>query len=197
MGPLDVVTLAQAKIYLKVDFADDDTLIESIIGSAINYVEQATSYRLYTRTEYKHSDATYDVDIFQYPITSVQVQTIDGTVVTWPEIKIDPIRTKVIFLRVPFNNAWRSNQGFGDGLDNGYGYFSGYSASLPLYKIAIECGYSNTLGATYPISDIPFAILQAVKTIIVNMYENRDTSAESIPSNVTQELQSYSRNPMF
>lgn len=197
MTPLDVISLAQAKQFLKTDFADDDALITSIIGSAINYTEQLTNYRLYTRTEYAHSDGTYNVDLFQHPITNVSIQTLDGTPVTWPQIKIEPIRRKIIFERSPYNNAWSSNRGFGDGLDNGVGFFNNWGASLPLYNILIECGYSNVLNATYPVSDIPFAILQAVKTIITNMYENRNSDTETIPSNITDELMSYSRNPMF
>lgn len=197
MTPLDVITVAEAKQFLRIDFADDDVLIESIIASAINYVEQMTNYRLYQRTEYKHSDGTYNVDVFQYPVNSLVVQTLDGTPVTWPQIKVEPIRRKIIFVRSAYNNAWQSNQGFGDGLDNGIGYFPNWSASLPLYKIVIDCGYSDAMGAQYPIADTPFAIKQAVKTIITNMYENRDTSTDSIPNTVTNELQSYNRNPMF
>lgn len=190
MTPLDVITLSQAKSFLRVDFADDDTLIESIIGSAVNYVEQLTNYRLYRRSETKHSDGTYNIDLFQYPINSIAIQTLDGTAVNWPEIKREPVRTKVIFERSPFNNAWRSNQGFGDGLDNGVGYFTNWGSSLPLYNIVVDCGYTDS-------DQIPFAILQAVKTIITNMYENRNSDTQTIPSNVTDELMSYSRNPMF
>lgn len=197
MDALDVITLQQAKIFLRVDYADDDALIESIISSAVNYVEQMTNYRLYQRTEYKHSDGTYNVDVFQFPINSLAVQTLDGTPVSWPQIKVEPVRRKIIFVRSAYNNAWQSNQGFGDGLDNGMGYFSNWSASLPLFKIVIDCGYSNVDGALHPIADIPFAIKQAVKTIITNMYENRDTSTDNIPNTVTNELQSYNRNPMF
>lgn len=191
MNALDVITLQQAKDQLKVDFADDDALITQIISSAVNVVEQKTNWRLYQRVEIDHSDGTYNVSILQTPINSITIKTIDGTVVTWPQIKIDPIRQTIIFVKNAYNNAWASNRGFGDGLDNGVGFFPDFwGASLPLYNIFIDCGYTNT-------TLIPFAILQAVKTIITYMYENRDVSLDTMPNNIMMELQSYNRQPFF
>lgn len=190
MTPLDVISLSEAKLFLRTDFDADDNLIETIIYAAVTYVEQMTNYRLYQRTEYKHSDGTYNVDVFEFPVNSIAVQTLDGTPVTWPRIKIEPIRRTVQFVRSSWNNAWTSNFGFGDGLDNGVTFYMDQASSLPLYNIVVNCGYTDT-------SLIPVTIIQAVKNIIVNMYENRDTSIDAIPNTVTNELQSYSRNPMF
>lgn len=190
MNALDVVSLAEAKLFLKADMPDDDTLITQIIGAAVNVVEQKTQYRCYQRIEQDHSDGTYNVDIFQTPINSIAIKTIDGNIVTWPQIKIEPIRRKVIFERSAYNNAWRSNFGFGDGLDNGVGYFFNWGASLPLFNIFIDCGYTDT-------SLIPFAIIQSIKTIITYMYENRDVSLDAMPNNIMMEVESYNRNPMF
>lgn len=213
--PTDIISLASAKSFLRVDFTDDDFLIGGdgittfgLIGSAMNLVEQKTQYRFYQRIEQINSDGTFNVDIFQKPLNSVQVWTLDGAPVTWCQIKIEPARTTVIFRRSTFGpfsgygNGFTGfgNGGFGDGLDNGVIWGAqGFPASLPLYNILVDCGYIPD-PATPPytgISQCPVTLLQAIYTIISYMYENRDMSAVNLPSNILLELESYVQNPMF
>lgn len=208
MIPTDIISVTDAKAFLRVDFADDDTLITDLINSAFNLVEQKTQYRFYQRIETQYSDGTYNVDLFQKPLNSVTVVTLEGNPVTWCQIKREPVRTSVIFQRRtfgPFSGygagfAGFGNGGFGDGLDNGTIFASqGFPASLPLYTILIDCGYINT-PSSLPYTNIaycPPVLLQAIKTIISYTYENRDMSAIDLPSNIIMELESYVQNPMW
>lgn len=211
MDALNVVSLADAKAFLRVDFADDDTLITSLIFSAVALVESKTQYRFYQRIEIQNSDGTYNVDLFQIPLNKVTVQTLEGNPVTWCQIKREPVRTSVIFKRNTFGpfsgygNGFTGfgNGGFGDGLDNGTIFGNqGFPASLPLYTILIDCGYIDIVPMPnpnnyQPIANIPVTLLQAIKTIISYTYENRDMSLVDLPSNILMELESYVQNPMF
>lgn len=211
MTPLDIISVADAKAFLRVDFSDDDTLITSLINSAFNMVEQKTNYRFYQRTERQYSDGTYNVDLFQTPMNKVTVATLEGNLVTNCQIKREPVRTTVIFLRStfgPFSGygagfAGFGNGGFGDGLDNGVIFTDqGFPASLPLYNIDVDCGYVAILPVPNPnnyqlIANCPPTLLQSIKTIISFMYENRDIAALDLPSNILMELESYVQNPMF
>lgn len=193
LTPLNVISLEDAKLFLRVDFVDDDTLIESLIYSAVNLVEQKTQYRLYQRVELQYSDGTYNVDLFQTPLNSVSVKTFDGTIYTRCQIKIQPVRTTVIFkgfgLGGHFGVIGEDNSGiWGDGLDNFGG--ESYPSSLPLFTINIDCGYTD-------MNNIPVSLIQGVKTLISYMYENRDWTSADLPSNVLLEIGSFNQSPLF
>lgn len=193
MTPLDVLSLADAKSFLKVDFSDDDQLITGLISSAIAVVERKTNYRLYNRQEIDHSDGTYNVDLLQFPLNTVSVQNIEGDPQPQFQVKINPIRTTIIFVKYgsgirPFYSP--------DGLYNKIPDFMG--ASLPLYNIVCNVGYSNDPDSGYPqVADIPFPLTQAIKTLVNYMYENRDMANVDMPSNISIELESYNREPLF
>lgn len=193
LTPLDVLSLDDAKLFLRVDFPDDDSLITSLIYSAVNLVEQKTQYRLYQRTEKQYSDGTYNVDLFQTPLNNVTVNTFDGTVYTRCQIKKQPVRTTIIFkgfgLGGHFGVLGEDNSGiWGDGLDNFGG--ESYPTSLPYFTINIDCGYTDT-------TQVPVSLLQAVKTLVSYMYENRDWTAATIPSNVLLEIGTFNQDPLF
>lgn len=177
MTPLDVISLADAKLFLKVDFDDDDTLITSLVYAAIGLVEQKTQYRLYQRIENEYSDGTYPVQLFQTPLNSVAVTTFDGAAVPYATIRRDPVRTVVCFDSYLY-------RGYSDEF-NQYG-----ASSLPLYTVKCDVGFAN-------VGDIPVTLLQASKTLISYMYENRDLATTDIPSNVMMELTPFIRMPLF
>ena len=73
MNALNVVTLAQAKLFLRVDldYTYDDTLIESLIKAAVQEVEQRTLQVLYQRT-ITTKNAGNRLYLYQYPLLSVE-----------------------------------------------------------------------------------------------------------------------------
>jgi uncharacterized phiE125 gp8 family phage protein len=64
----EVVTLAEAKNYLRVDFNDDDVLIQGIIDSAIRRLEQ---YGSFSMTERTYQTVAYVDNIIELPYTPI------------------------------------------------------------------------------------------------------------------------------
>lgn len=73
MNALNVVTLAQAKLFLRVDsdYTYDDTLIESLIKAAVQEVELKTLQILYQRT-ITTITRTGKCYLYEYPLLSVE-----------------------------------------------------------------------------------------------------------------------------
>ena len=71
MAYIDVITLARAKNYLRIDtdLTEDDTEITSMINGALRYIEKRTNHIMYAK------DVTYtgscQVKVYDYPINSV------------------------------------------------------------------------------------------------------------------------------
>ena len=84
MAFIDVVTLVEAKAYLRVDdgFTADDSLITLLINVAGDYIERYTNHLLYAR------DKTYQfydggVRVYDYPINSqVSADTVESEVLS-------------------------------------------------------------------------------------------------------------------
>ena len=71
MAYLDVITLADAKVYLRVDdtLTEDDTQITRMINAALSYVENYTNHILFARDkEYRLIDGC--VRVYDNPINS-------------------------------------------------------------------------------------------------------------------------------
>ena len=80
MAFIDVLTLAEAKQYLRVDdsFTADDSLITLLINVAGDYIEKHTNHLLYVREKtYKLFDGC--VRVYDYPINSVTSPTDVGS----------------------------------------------------------------------------------------------------------------------
>jgi len=77
MSYLNVITLEQAKQYLRVDedLSDDDSQIEQMIKSALSTLERRTNILFYARDK-KYILQDYCVKVYDYPINSV-VSTFD------------------------------------------------------------------------------------------------------------------------
>jgi uncharacterized phiE125 gp8 family phage protein len=105
MNQLNVVSLAQAKLWLRVDLDYDyeDGLITALIKSAVNQVEQYTLQVLWQRSITEISDKNGNLRLYNYPIISVEdvvdkdLQQIDF------EIIDTPFYTDVITQRVGYN----------------------------------------------------------------------------------------------
>jgi len=74
MDQLNVVSLSQAKLWLRLDldYEYEDGLITALIKSAVNQVEQYTLQVLWQRTITEITDITGNLRLFNYPIISVE-----------------------------------------------------------------------------------------------------------------------------
>jgi hypothetical protein len=76
MAYLDVISLAEAKTYLRVDdtLTDDDTQISRMIKSALSTIEKRTNVLVYARSKnYLFQD--YCVRVYDFPINSLTSPT--------------------------------------------------------------------------------------------------------------------------
>ena len=73
MNQLNVVSLAEAKLYLRIDPDDvlEDGLITSLIKSAVNQAEQFTLQVLWQRQLTAITPVTGALKIYEYPLLSV------------------------------------------------------------------------------------------------------------------------------
>lgn len=74
MTPLDVISLADAKEFLVVDFDDRDAEITRHIKSAIGFVERYTNHMLYERPK-TYTMIGCSLEIYDYPLTVSTVVT--------------------------------------------------------------------------------------------------------------------------
>jgi uncharacterized phiE125 gp8 family phage protein len=107
MDQLNVVSLAQAKLWLRLDedYDYEDSLITALIKSAVNQVEQYTLQVLYQRTITEISDKSGSLKIYNYPVISVEdVVDKDITAVDF-EIEESQWYTSVITNQPGFNTV--------------------------------------------------------------------------------------------
>jgi hypothetical protein len=74
MNQLNVVSLAEAKLYLRIDPDDvvEDGLITSLIKSAVNQAEQFTLQVLWQRQMTAITPVSGALKIYEYPIVSIE-----------------------------------------------------------------------------------------------------------------------------
>jgi uncharacterized phiE125 gp8 family phage protein len=107
MDQLNVVSLDQAKLWLRVDLDYDyeDTLITALIKSAVNQVEQYTLQVLWQRSITEITDRSGNLKIYNYPIIAVEdVVNKDFEDVNF-EIEESQWYTNVITDRAGFNTV--------------------------------------------------------------------------------------------
>jgi len=179
MTPLDIISLSDAKNYIKVDFGDDDALITSLISAAIAMVEQATNYRLYQRDELVYTSRVF-YEAYQYPLNGYSVINHDSA-----DTNIYTVKYKWMSLRTELfwgNGYWYTdynNQFFAPDVYN-------LSGCTQNYVLTLDVGYTT-------VGDIPNDLITAAKEIIASAYENREATKEELLSSVGLLLTNYRR----
>ena len=76
MAYLDIITLAEAKTYLRIDdtLTEDDAQITRMINAALSQVEIATNYILFARAK-SYVVENLSVNVYDYPINSLTTPT--------------------------------------------------------------------------------------------------------------------------
>lgn len=76
MAYTDVLSLATAKTYLKVEHSDSDAEITAMINAACEYIEKQTGHIFYSRNLTYNLGDNDCINVYDYPITAV-VKGID------------------------------------------------------------------------------------------------------------------------
>lgn len=177
MDALDVLSLEDAKAYLKVDFDDDDDLIESLIKAAVSLVEKTTEYRLYKRNEVIQT-SKIGYTAFQFPLNGASVEAMDSQGTYTIQTRYETLRTLLFW----GNGYWYTS--YEDQFFNPNTY--GLSGCVTNYTLTLDVGYADT-------ADVPTDLLTAIKQIITFTYENRNESKLELPSNISMLMAPYRR----
>lgn len=107
MDQLNVVSLAQAKMWLRLDedYDYEDGLITALIKSAVNQVEQYTLQVLWQRILTEITDRTGSLKIYNYPVIFVEDVVDKDLVAVDFEIEESQWYTSVITNQPGFNKV--------------------------------------------------------------------------------------------
>lgn len=181
---VEPVSTANAKIYARIDGSDDDTLVASLIVAARQKVEQITRRALITQTWDLYLDAFPSGDIIVpkpplQSVTSITYTDTAGDGQTWSsdeytaDTDSEPAR-----IALAFGESYPDTQDV-----------------IKAVKVRFVAGYGDAA------TDVPDAIITAVKMLVTTWYDHRDTiiegtSAMEVPGTVDALLSSY-RIPSF
>lgn len=76
--PVEPITLAETKTFLRVDHGDDDGLIATLIASARQTLENHLNVAMIRRSMQLSSPATDELRLPRWPVTSVETVLVDG-----------------------------------------------------------------------------------------------------------------------
>jgi len=145
-----VITVADLKAHLRVDHSDEDTLITSLRGAAISWIEDYCNTRLGDVTAVGYIDHFYNARFPIGPVNSISsvtykdaagdTQTL-ATTKYWYDIKTKSAR--ITFDNVP----------------------DLYDDTFHAVQINMNIGYAE--------ADVPEPILHAIRLLVGHLYENR------------------------
>jgi uncharacterized phiE125 gp8 family phage protein len=151
------VALADMKAHLRVDTADDDTLITALIKAARQYVEGVTGRALVDRTY--RLDLPRFSSVMRLPkppliaVSQIQYYDEDNSIQTWAasNYEVDEPAERVLL--------------------SDTGTFPNIYNRHDAVQITYTVGYGTDLS---PVQAIPEPILVAIKLLVGDYYENRE-----------------------
>lgn len=156
------VSLAEAKSHLRVDTADEDTLITALIAAATEMAEQKTGRAIMTQTW----ELTLDAFPEAFELTRPPVQSI-ASVKYYDTTGAQQTLSNTLY-------ALYGNDDFG------YGCVAPvYAGSWPETRGQINAVAVRYLAGYADAAAVPEGIKQWIKLMVSTMYENRETEAYS------------------
>lgn len=184
----DVLSLAEVKAQLRVDFADEDDQIESMIGAAAALIDatDGVGFAL-AQQEWTYYFPAF-VRVFLFPISpvisvaAIEAMQEDGT---W--IAVDSQVYRLLPAGYPASVALAKG--------------AAWPASLGIpdcVRVRLVCGHEA--GGDDPAANIPKDIKQALKLIIGHWHKNREAAADrqmlEIPFGAQAVIDKYARARM-
>ena len=152
------VTTDEAKDWMRVDVADDDTMIAGLLLAATDYAETFTGRTLLTATKYHYLTAwEHPIELPEFPLQSASITYIDtdGVTQTLSASLYDVDTTQEPgFIRVGYGDTWPTLRGDANGI-----------------IITYVAGYGDA-------SDVPEGLKVAIKALCAHWYEHREAVSE-------------------
>lgn len=156
-GPaVEPVTLAQAKLHLRVDMPEDDTLIEGLIIAARQWVEQYCRRALVSQTWELHLDSWPSGAVYLPWPPLVSVTSIKGTDEAGVETTVSASNYQADTFSVPGRVTLKS---------------TGTWPATTLRPGGCAVRYVAGYGAA---ADVPQVFKQAILLLVGHLYENRE-----------------------
>lgn len=180
------VSVADVKSHLKIDYTDDDTLLGSYIGAAVDFVEQYCARALMVQTIQIAYDCFPGTDrrnplqalrLHQSPVRSVEelkyydADNAEQTLTEGTDFVLDKITAPARITPAP-GKSWPST-----------------AARVGAVLVSVECGYTAA-------TDVPAAIRQAILLLVGDMYEVRQDYPKKMPTAAERLLAPYVVNEL-
>ena len=172
---VEPVTLAEAKLYSRVDLDDDDELIELFITASRKHVEQYCNIALITQTKvvyYDASDICLDVPAILLPVAPVQSITAFNSV---DNSSIESVFDSDNYYLAGSRVALASNS-----------YWPIDVRTIDSYSIEAVVGYGDDA------ADVPAPLRQAILRLVAHSYQNREAVYDSVNGVMVQPSVPYS-----
>jgi len=151
-----IVSTADLKTHLRITFSDDDTYIDELELAAVRRLEEFTNRFLLETTVTQYGNKFSDLEIlFKSPVQAGSERVSSFTDGAWLLMAIS--ETEFVYAIEPSRLYIRP------------------TASLPVaddvfeaWKVSYDVGYAS-------VADIPRPLIQAIKIMVADMYENRQS----------------------
>lgn len=191
-GSNEPVTTAEAKLHLRVDISDDDTLITAMISAARDMVERYTSRTLiYTAYRLTLDNWPYDIELPRSPVIEAAANVVTGIAYITPRIRYydgDGNQQTMTYAAGDFENLLDNNPPLLVLPASGT-----WPTIYPLQRGAIEidwiAGYASSSTA------IPQLLRIAIMMLVAHWYEHREavgSFGSEVPLAVDSVLRLYS-----
>ncbi len=169
-----VIDTAGAKLHLRVDHADEDALRDALVAGATHLVEVRTDRALLEQTWRYQLDefpAQEAIELYPAPILSVESITYldgDGALQTLPvaDYQVDSFSEPGRVAIAPTVSNWPDTE----------------DERLAAVTIEYKAGYGTAA------ADVPEGLVQAVKLLVGNWYENREATTPVAMRSVPEAL---------
>jgi uncharacterized phiE125 gp8 family phage protein len=191
-GTAEPVTLAEAKLHLRVDLSDDDALITAMISAARDMVERYTSRTLiYTAYRLTMDNWPYDIELPRSPAIEAEANLITGIAYITPRIRYydgDGNQQTMTYAAGDFEVLLDNNPPLLVLPPSGI-----WPVTYPLQRGAIEIDWIAGYGAAS--TGIPQLLRIAIMMLVAHWYEHREavgSFGSEVPLAVDSVLRLYS-----
>jgi uncharacterized phiE125 gp8 family phage protein len=191
-GTSEPVTLAEAKLHLRVDLSDDDALITAMISAAREMVERYTSRTLiYTAYRLTMDNWPYDIELPRSPAIEAAANLVTGIAYITPRIRYydgDGNQQTMAYAANDFEVLLDNNPPLLVLPPSGI-----WPVTYPLQRGAIEIDWIAGYGSAS--TGIPELLRLAIMMLVAHWYEHREavgSFGSEVPLAVDSVLRLYS-----